>query len=209
MSEKNIDAIDLLLFAAKVRTSLNANDKPIPPIPVKPVPATPLCQAKPPESGTLASLHPHPTEDDLATAAQRLRTHRGFLIEHISGDKTFRRRNGHLWDKWYWRLAAMDADDEYFLTKPSVELRGNTDYQSMEVMQHKQEQNKCPWGGSSLKHQVQRSADPRAYGDAKQRRRVGGQHTKGMVEGDIEQAALMDAEGEVEKELEGSLSSVC
>ncbi|KAL5380863.1 hypothetical protein PMIN02_010494 [Paraphaeosphaeria minitans] len=203
MSDEDADALERLAFAIKNRTSLLANDKPIPSVPVKPVPATPLCRRRLPQRGSFAYLHPTPTEDDLASASQRLRTYRGKLIEEIHDEAAFHRPSGDLKVKFAWRLKAMLTDDNHVLKDPSVGPRRNIDYIPIEDMQAIKEERKNPWGQSSLRHQVQHSADPGAHGEAESRRRVGVQYVKGMLEGDIEQAALQDVKEEIESELEG------
>jgi hypothetical protein len=84
-----------------------------------------------------------------------------------------------------------------------VELARRGD--SIEWMQQDRETNKSPWGESSLRWQVRRSADPRAHAAAQQSRRVGGQYSKDLVEGNVEEADVMDAKDDVDAELEGML----
>lgn len=187
MSDENADALDLLVHAAKVRASLLVANKPMPPIPVKPVPATSLCPRKLPESGSFATLRPAPTKDHLVAAPQRLCMHRAMLIEDMNDEAALRGRRGNFAKKCNLRLSAISTDDEYVLQEGKG-VRVNAGYRSVEVMEEIQEEKKNPWGESSLKHQVEQSA-----------------YTKGMVEGDIEQAAVMGVQEEVDKELEGVL----
>ncbi|KAK7193290.1 hypothetical protein PSPO01_01084 [Paraphaeosphaeria sporulosa] len=205
MPDKNADALERLAFAIRNRTSLLANDRTIPSVPVQPVPATTLCRRRLPERGSFASLHPSPTEDDIAIAAQRLCSYRSILIEEISNDDAFHSPRGYLKVKFSWRLKAMLTDDNHVLMDPNAGLRRNIDYTSVEEMHAIVEERKNPWGQSLLRQQVQQSADPRLHGEAQSRRRVGRQYVKGILEGEFEHAALKEAKADAEKELDGLL----
>jgi hypothetical protein len=206
MSESSSNTDDLHTLAILNLTKMRAEGRTPAPIPVTQPPAIPLTPRTVPESAPLALLHPPITPEDRTEAAQTLRKVRVDFLDYICENPQFLRPDGNLKDKWNWRVAAMDADEDgVLLEEPGLKPRANTKYNSIELMQQDRKANKSPWGESSLRQQVQRSADPRAHAATQGGRRVGGQYSKGGLEGDEEEEAVRDARGDVNAGLEGVL----
>ncbi|KAJ4356806.1 uncharacterized protein N0V89_004843 [Didymosphaeria variabile] len=183
------DYSDLWFDSVQISANVQAQGRSTQPIPVKQPPATPLTPLKAPESGTLAALHPSVTEQDHSKAIRMLREKRQALVELICKTPKCVQPSGQLTYEWRRKVTAIE---ERVASSEDI----NDDY--MERMKRQREEDNPEPSSSRPRPRLKGSADSGAWW-------VGGQSTKGMVEGDIEQAALMDAEGDVEMELEGVL----
>lgn len=197
----NVGASESLTYATKPNARYRIERKATPGVPVKPGPATNLQPRRPPERGDLARLHEPVTGKDVDIAVMTLRAQRNLLAEEIEKKPSFRDNQGKHLVKHAWKLAVMRVRSNGSLRELNPSRR-NDHYRSVEEMSAKAARKKSPHGTSGLRYQAQRSTDPRASGTAQERRRVGGQHV-GMLEGDIEEAALREAHDEVEDEFEG------